>query len=190
MVNWEFRCYDAVGSTNDLCKELVVSDNAREGLVIMAESQKSGRGQKTSSWFSESGLGLYFSFVLTPSLPLSHFERFSVFVGAALCGFLNRRYPDIGFSVKEPNDILAGGKKLAGILVETVSKGANLSGIVTGIGLNLNHDSEDFPVELRNGATSIMQLTGKTTGRTEKQGIMQEFLSDFATRYKENYHAL
>ena len=125
--------------------------------MVSADSQSGGRGREGRGWSSAPGLGLYatFAFRLADArrLPL-----LSIASGVAVADMLNA-WTGREFTLKWPNDILAGGKKIAGILCENMVKGETITCLV-GIGVNVNQEVEDFPPELRQRAGSLRLLTG------------------------------
>lgn len=186
-IKWHIQWLDSVASTNNSVKDLVVAGQAEEGLVIASREQTSGKGRGNNHWFSQKDMGLYFSFLLQPTLPLSCFSDFSVFTGSVLQEYLSGRFPGIAFSVKEPNDVLVCGKKIAGILVETVNRGNKLGGIITGIGVNLNHTGSDFPDHLRDFSVSMRQLTGELLTFDRVTELMEGYLEYFSEQYGGRY---
>ncbi len=145
-----------VESTNNYASRLVLSDAADEGTVVLTQFQKKGRGQGKNSWESEAGKNLLASIILFPRF-LSAGKQFllSKIVSLGLVEFLERKTE--GVSIKWPNDIYVGDKKIAGILIENTVKGSNLFSSVLGIGLNLNQMKflSDAP-----NPVSLKQITG------------------------------
>jgi BirA family biotin operon repressor/biotin-[acetyl-CoA-carboxylase] ligase len=140
-----------ITSTND---ELLHRGEAGapEGTLLFAESQTAGRGQFQRPWSSVAGLGLWFSFLLRLPINDTTIPSLSAFAAVALVNTLH----ELGISdcgIKAPNDVLIGGRKAAGILVET-RPGRNPFAVI-GIGLNVNHAAENFPEELKDRATSL-----------------------------------
>ncbi|MFB0925899.1 MAG: biotin--[acetyl-CoA-carboxylase] ligase [Vicingaceae bacterium] len=140
-----------VNSTNSYLKELISSNYKElEGLVVVAENQFSGRGQKGSVWESESGQNLTFSILLKPNIPISKQFIISKTISLGIIAFLN----DLGLNVlkiKWPNDIYCNDKKIAGILIENSINGNNINSSVVGIGLNVNQinfHSENSPTSI------------------------------------------
>ncbi len=127
---------ETCGSTNDEAARLA-RDNAPHGTVVIADSQRVGRGRDGRVWSSPPGSGLYMSVVLRPALPLASVPPADPF--RARDRDLRRRERDAGAAaqLKWPNDVLVAGRKLAGILVETQSRGDRLDAIIAGIGVNL-----------------------------------------------------
>jgi len=125
--------------------------------MVSADAQSSGRGRENRSWSSPENLGIYatFGFLLPDQSCLS---LLPLAAGIAACDML-RNWTGKEFALKWPNDILADGKKIAGILCET-SVNADRILCLAGMGINVNQQNEDFPKELRERAGSLRQLTG------------------------------
>jgi BirA family biotin operon repressor/biotin-[acetyl-CoA-carboxylase] ligase len=145
-----------ITSTND---ELLRRGEAGapDGTLLFAESQTAGRGQFQRPWSSAAGLGLWFSLLLRLEVNDTTIPSLSAFAAVALVNTLHK----LGISdygIKAPNDVLIGGRKVAGILVET-RPGRNPFAVI-GIGLNVNHVPEDFSDELRDRATSLAMASG------------------------------
>jgi BirA family biotin operon repressor/biotin-[acetyl-CoA-carboxylase] ligase len=139
----------AIGSTSDRLKDLART-GAPEWTAVLAERQTGGRGREGRSWQSPPG-GLYLSVLLRPRaepvslLPLAA----GVAVAEALSGF------GAACELKWPNDVLASGRKLAGILAEASSGSAGVEWVVLGIGVNVALDLASLPTDLRGGVTSL-----------------------------------
>lgn len=150
-----------IPSTND---ELLYRGEAGapEGTLLFAESQTAGRGQFQRSWSSASGLGLWFSLLLRLEINDTTVPLLSAFPAVSLVETLQAL--EISAGIKAPNDVLIGGRKVAGILVET-RPGRNPFAVI-GIGLNVNHSPKDFPEELKDRATSLALVAGSRFNRT------------------------
>ncbi len=139
----------AIGSTSDRLKQLARA-GAPEWTAVLAERQTGGRGREGRTWESPPG-GLYLSVLLRPQkapaslLPLAA----GVAVAEALSAF------GVASELKWPNDVLASGRKLAGILAEASSSGAGVEWVVLGIGVNVALDARSLPPDLRGGVTSL-----------------------------------
>jgi BirA family transcriptional regulator, biotin operon repressor / biotin---[acetyl-CoA-carboxylase] ligase len=146
--------FDTIGSTNDYAKGLDVFPQT--GIFVFhADIQTNGRGQRGNSFFSGDG-GLYASFVCPIADIGSHFVLNRA-VSLAIVETL--AHHDAGpLSVKWPNDILRGGKKICGILLESVNRSAGH--IVIGFGINVNTTANALPEEIRETATSMFIETG------------------------------
>lgn len=152
---------DEIASTND---ELLRrgEEGAPSGTFLFAESQTAGRGRFRRPWSSAPGLGLWFSLLLRMEINDASIPSLSAFAAVALVRAL-RSLGAADAGIKEPNDVLIGGHKVAGILVET-RVGSDPFAVV-GIGLNVNHTLGDFPEELRGRAASLAMITGSSLDR-------------------------
>lgn len=122
------------GSTNDEAARLARA-GARHGTIVIAQSQRAGRGRDGRAWQSPPGMGLYLSAVVRPSMPLVDVPPMTLAIGIGLCDAV--RATGANARLKWPNDVLVDGKKLAGVLVEAQSQGHKLESVVIGIGLNV-----------------------------------------------------
>lgn len=155
-MNFTILRFDTIDSTN---AEAInqAKRGADEGLCVTAKRQTAGRGRHGRVWVSPKDAGLYFSVVLRPKLEIRLLPLITLMSAVAVFDTLkeNGLQPDI----KWVNDILAGGKKICGILAETVETFKGLA-VVVGIGINLK--STGFSPELARTATSIEAETGET----------------------------
>lgn len=133
---------DACGSTNDEAARLARA-GASHGAIVIAASQRAGRGRDGHVWVSPPGAGLYLSIVLRPPLPAHDVPPLVLALGIAVCDAA--RAHGAYAELKWPNDILVGRQKLGGVLVESESQGGRIQWIVVGIGVNL---VGDLPPEL------------------------------------------
>jgi BirA family biotin operon repressor/biotin-[acetyl-CoA-carboxylase] ligase len=148
------------GSTNTFA--LSQSDLPADGLlVIRADRQSAGRGQRGASFFSDTEGGLWVS-VVTPIADLDDHFIFNRAISTALADTLLKRCPGAPVAVKWPNDIYWGSRKICGILMETATPAT--THIVIGFGLNVNIAARMFPPHLRSIATSVQIETGRRTG--------------------------
>src|SRR5690606_3397421 len=142
-----------VGSTNDVARGLAAA-GCEPGTVVIAEEQVAGRGRAGRVWSSPSGLGLWFSVVVTP-LDAASTAVLPLRVGLAVAQALDHFLPGETVGIKWPNDLGVAGRKLGGILCEAAWEGTVLRALVAGVGLNVLHAEGDFPPELRPLATSL-----------------------------------
>jgi len=147
----------AVDSTNNYLKNLLSnSEPLPEGTVIMADHQYAGRGQQGNVWKAEAGKSLTFSLLLRPSfLPVHQQFDLNMLVSIALNNALLKYLPN-HLSVKWPNDIYIGDRKIGGILIENVIAGSSIKQSIIGIGINVNQLS--FDDELQDRTASISQI--------------------------------
>jgi BirA family biotin operon repressor/biotin-[acetyl-CoA-carboxylase] ligase len=168
-------------STSDYLRQNLVRLAAGFPLMVSTAVQTAGRGRESRSWISPENIGIYatFGFILPDkkSLPL-----LSIVSGIAVIDMLES-WTGRSFALKWPNDILADGKKIAGILCETIVKGDRIICLV-GIGVNINHGPDDFPLELRERAGSLKLLTGTewrvAEGRERLAASMASWLKKLA----------
>ncbi len=157
VVGRRIAVWNRVGSTNDLAAKAAGS-RANDGLVILAETQSSGRGSRGRTWSSPSGSSILISVLLFPPKSLDDLGWLTA-LGAVAVAEVVADQTGLDPRIKWPNDVRVDGKKLAGVLVE---RGL---GTVLGIGLNVN--IAEFPDELRDLATSLEILLGRPLDRTE-----------------------
>lgn len=142
------EAYHRIGSTNDRALEL-----ARAGCapfaVIVAENQSAGRGRRGATWLSPPGCALTMSVVL-PRLASETRSPVSLLVGLATAEAIESCSPISEVGIKWPNDLWIGGRKVGGVLVETVGESA-----IAGIGVNVRTPPGGFTAELREIATSL-----------------------------------
>lgn len=150
---------ESTGSTNDFLRRMITPE-LPEGTVVFAEEQTAGRGQHGHRWESAPRLGLWFSFLLQPELPLAQSSRLTDWAAQAIATTV-RNETGLPALVKPPNDVYIAERKVAGVLVEAQTiVGGRLSAIV-GIGVNLNQTSENFSLELRERAGSLALALGR-----------------------------
>src|SRR5437660_5762340 len=151
-------------STNDSVLERAASTTP-EGLVVFAERQTTGRGQRSNLWESATGKGLWFSILLRPKIDIGESPRLAEWAARTVADTISKEFA-LPATVKLPNDVIVAGKKIAGVLVEMrVQKNAPHIAIV-GVGVNVNHQPEDFSEELRTRAVSLaMALDRSAKGR-------------------------
>ncbi len=142
-------------STSDEAARLARA-GADHGTVVIAAAQRAGRGRAGRAWASPPGLGLYLSAVVRPPLPLARVPPMTLAIGVGVCDAA--REAGAGAWLKWPNDVLAGGRKLAGVLVEAQSQGDRLEAVVVGIGVNLGGE---LPPELAARATTLAAAAGR-----------------------------
>jgi BirA family biotin operon repressor/biotin-[acetyl-CoA-carboxylase] ligase len=160
-------------STNDVAGRLA-AQGVESGAVVFAESQTAGRGRRGRSWVSPSGKGLWFTVLLRPRLRPSAASRITVMAGVAVAKALQAA-SGLPLRIKWPNDVLCGGRKLAGILTELGLEGDRLAHALLGVGVDVNLDGADFPPALRGAATSLKQEAGRPFCRaTLAAGILWE----------------
>ncbi len=150
------------GSTNSDALELGRTGKP-EGTVVIAEEQTAGRGRLGRTWESARGVNLYLSLLLRPDIVPAEAPQLSLVAGVAVA--LTVEEEGLDCSIKWPNDIVVGGKKLAGILTEIEAETDRVACVVVGIGINLNSNLTHFPDALHDIATTILVESGTTIDR-------------------------
>lgn len=173
--------YEEVGSTNDVAKELA-DEGALHGEVVIAERQSAGRGRRGRSWSSPPRKNLYLSVVLRPDLPPARAPEVTLLAAVAVCQAV-RRAGVASAAIKWPNDVLASGRKLAGVLTEMAAEVERVQWLVVGIGVNVNAAADDFPDELRELATSLLIERGHPVPRALFAAALLTALEEWLDRH-------
>lgn len=155
------ECFERIDSTNSFLKREALG-GAVHGAVAAADSQSAGRGRLGRSFQSPPGRGVYLSVLLRPGLPGEALMCATGMAAVAVSRAV-RRSAGAEAGIKWINDLILNGKKLAGILTETVVLGEEIA-LVIGVGVNVHHRREDFDGEVADLATSLA-LEGFQTGR-------------------------
>jgi BirA family biotin operon repressor/biotin-[acetyl-CoA-carboxylase] ligase len=175
-----FHYTSTTGSTNDLALEAARS-GAESGSVFLADYQMQGRGRRGKTWLAAPAQNLLFSILLRPpgSAPLVAALTLAVGLGVRDALAPSSRVP---LSVKWPNDVLAGDRKLAGILCEGLFEGQRLAAVVIGIGINVY--GGELPPELASSSTCLEALTtpGAARGLLEREEILADVLASVEAR--------
>jgi BirA family biotin operon repressor/biotin-[acetyl-CoA-carboxylase] ligase len=182
-VGRELHCYQELGSTNDRAKELA-AEGAEHGECVIAETQTAGRGRRGRTWISPPHKNLYFSVVVRPELPPARAPELTLVASLAVCDTLRQAGVDAG--IKWPNDLLASGKKIAGILTELATDPDRVQWVVVGVGVNVNSRAEDFPPELRGEATSVAIERGGPAPRALFAAACLTSLEEWLDRHAEH----
>lgn len=182
-------CFDSIDSTNNAAKEMA-KDGAPEGTVVVAKAQTAGRGRLGRSFHAPAGFGLYFSVVLRPNCAPEQLMHLTCAAAVAACNAIEsicEHRPQI----KWTNDLVSGGKKLGGILTELFVNSAGIvEWAVIGIGINCRHTKKDFPPELQNMATSLLQITGKAISPADLAAKLMTSLLDIRNDLLPNKDAI
>ena len=172
--------FSEIDSTNAYARRFA-ERGASEGAVIIAEAQTRGRGRSNRSWVSPPFVNLYFSVILRPQLPPVHAPQLTLMAAVALSDTIADFIPAPPI-IKWPNDILVGGKKLAGVLTESSCDSERIEFVILGIGVNLNYPVTSMPEVIRERATSIVGLTEKNVSR---EAFMRRLIQDLDRCYGE-----
>lgn len=171
--------FETVDSTNTKAYELALR-GAREGEVVLAESQKKGRGRLGREWFSPSFSNLYLSVILRPKIPPHQASLITLMAAVATADAL-RKFSGLDPRIKWPNDVLLNDRKVAGLLNEIHSEADRIHFVILGIGINLNMDASMVSKEIRTRATSLKKEMGQTISRKE---FLKTLLGELETWYE------
>lgn len=170
-----WHVFDCVDSTNLLCKRQAM-DGAADGFAAIADRQTAGRGRLGRSFQSPGGLGLYLSILWRPGCDAAALLPLPA-LGAVAAKRAVERTCGLRCAVKWPNDLVIGGKKVGGILTESVVLGADMA-VVLGIGINVSHTPSDFEGEVRDMAASLQMVAGKPVSRAALAAALLEELDE------------
>lgn len=168
---------DVVSSTMDTARHLAAAGQ-HSWAAVTAHCQESGRGTHGRDWLSSRDSGLWLSLILPPPIN-ERVEGLSLVSARVLVMVLDRLFSLSGV-VKEPNDVLIGGRKIAGILLESESTGNRFDYLILGLGLNLTQDRSFFNEAELPEATSVFCETGLLP---ERDVVLRAFISTFIDTY-------
>ncbi|SIS37197.1 biotin--[acetyl-CoA-carboxylase] ligase [Salimicrobium flavidum] len=129
------------------------------GTVALADEQTAGKGRMKRDWNSLKGKGIWMSLLLRPSIPPQKAPQLTLVAATSIVNVLQAS--GIEATVKWPNDLMIGDRKVCGILTEMRAEQDSIDYLALGIGLNVNQSLEDMPVELERKATSLYMETGE-----------------------------
>jgi len=132
----QFIHLNTVDSTNNYAANLIKTTKVANGTTILTKRQTNGRGQRGNSWQSEEDNNLLLSIIIYPQIPLTHIHYLTIFVSVALYKTISNYTKNV--SIKWPNDIYVGNKKIAGILIENQLRSNSVYASIIGIGVNIN----------------------------------------------------
>ena len=163
VIGREIIVLEQTSSTNDAVSRVASTDglpSVPEGLVVFAEHQTAGRGQRGNRWESTAGKGLWFSILLRPEILLSNSGRLTIWAMEAISDVIRSEF-GLEPAIKLPNDVQLDEHKLAGVLVEMRAQDKAPHLAVVGIGINVNQCRDDFPAELQDNAISLAMALGR-----------------------------
>lgn len=163
-------CLKQTGSTNADAFRLA-EDGAAEGTVVISDAQAAGKGRRGRTWVSPDGVNLYCSVILRPAI-MPHEAPQLTFLSAVAVARAISVTTCLKPEIKWPNDLLVGGKKVAGLLNEMSAETDGINFVILGIGVNLNMTAGQFPDDLRHPATSLLIESGVPVERSRFAAIM------------------
>jgi BirA family biotin operon repressor/biotin-[acetyl-CoA-carboxylase] ligase len=160
--------------------EIGIERDNCEGIVVIADSQTSGRGRLGRNWISPPGINLYFTILLNPPFPP---KDASIMTLAAAVAVVSAIRIDTGLqaAIKWPNDIYLNGKKTGGILTEMKIANSHVRFLAVGIGVNVNMPPDMLDSNIRPFSTSLIAEKGEPVNR---MGLLKEILREMERQYK------
>ncbi len=168
--------FDETDSTNIAARQLDYHQDIH-GTLVVAERQTAGKGRRGRGWESPEGQGIWMSLVLKPDILPAKASMLTLVMALAVAEGIEK-VTGIQAQIKWPNDIVAQGKKLCGILTEMSTEMEYIHSVVIGAGINVN--IKEFPKEISATASSLYLLTGKTWQRAV---LIQEIMRAFEKWY-------
>jgi len=168
---------DTIDSTNRYAKELA-EKGAEEGTVVIANEQRRGKGRLDRRWVSPPG-GIWLSIILRPAIPLQEASKFTLLAAVAAARAIETA--GLNPEIKWPNDILIGGKKVCGILLELSAQSDRIDYLVIGLGINANNDLDTIPIDSREHATTLAAALGK---KIDRRSLVATLLLELENRSK------
>ena len=168
--------FDEIDSTNTYAKKNI--EKLGDKTIVVANKQTSGHGRFTRKWTDLGTENIYMSFVLKPCdhfLPV--YSNLTQYLSIILCKIFEAE--GLEPSIRWPNDVLINNKKIIGILCETVMRGNSFTGLVLGVGINLNANSKDIST-INQPATALNLELGKNV---DKKIFLNKLLNTFFENY-------
>lgn len=163
-------CLKQTTSTNADAFRLA-EDGATEGTVVISDAQLAGKGRRGRTWASPDGVNLYCSVILRPAIMPNEAPQLTFLSAVAVARAITLT-TGLKPEIKWPNDLLIGGKKVAGLLNEMSAETDGINFVTLGIGVNLNMTAGQFPGDLRHPATSLLIESGSPVERSRFTAIM------------------
>ena len=186
IIGQEIIVLEQTSSTNDAISRLASADglpSIPDGLVLFAEHQTDGRGQRGNRWESAARKGLWFSILLRPEIQLSESGRLTIWATEAISEVIRTKF-GLEPAIKSPNDIQLYGRKVSGVLVEMRAQDEAPHLAVVGIGINVNQCRDDFPAKLQDRAISLAMASGR---QVDRQNFAVALLQKLDVTYRENF---
>lgn len=195
IIGEEVLHYDITDSTNNEAKRLCEKEVVH-GRLVVADRQTLGRGRRGREWLSSNNDGIWMSYILEPSMKPVTASMLTLVAAMAVAKAVTET-TGLKVGIKWPNDIVCNGRKLSGILTEMQSEDDKVRYVVIGIGINV--DTEGFPLELKEVATSIYMESGYKISKSDIIKHVSIYLEKYYDEFlatcdmaglKEEYEAL
>ncbi len=185
--------YDETDSTNARIGDLAGA-GAPDGTLAVADKQTAGRGRRGRGWDSPPGMNIYMSLLLRPDMDPSDAPMITILMALAVCesateviGGENAGDDTPAARIKWPNDIVIRGRKVCGILTEMNMEAGCISGVIVGVGINVNQGERTlFPEEIRDTATSLKLECGHAIDRSILIAMIMERFEDLYGRFTDS----
>lgn len=183
-VKYSLFLTSTINSTNSFLQEL---EPCSELVVCLAEQQTHGRGRFNRYWHSPFGQNIYCSSRWHLKGSLKKLSGLSLVVSLAVLAMLRELFPNINLNVKWPNDVLYNGKKLCGSLIEVIpsSNGEGKFDVIIGIGLNVNSDTAEYPLEIKPWC-SLFDIMGECFDRNIISARLVISLNNYLNRFLQH----
>ena len=167
--------YSKIDSTQNEIWRLIENKEAKNGTLVMADIQTNGKGTHGRIWHTDETNNIAFSFVIKPDCNIKKLEGITIEIAEIIIEILKEKY-SIKLEIKEPNDIVFRGKKIGGILTQTMMISEKVIYLIVGIGINTN--KEKFTEDIKDIATSIKKEFSIEVDR-------EEFITEFCNRFED-----
>ncbi len=184
LIGRTIRVLPVIDSTNDLLKAEAEDSISDEGDIIIAEHQTAGRGRIDRQWESPPGKSLLLSILLKPEIPSEKLQLAGLMISLGVLDGLNDYLECESIRLKWPNDLIAGGRKLCGILSDAGVDKTGRNFVVAGIGINVNQTPTDFTEPLQDTATSLYIMTGNQHSRSAVLKLVIARIDEYYRRLK------
>jgi BirA family biotin operon repressor/biotin-[acetyl-CoA-carboxylase] ligase len=181
LIGREVIVLQQTGSTNDAILE--VARDSKEGLVLFAEQQTAGRGQRGNRWESPARKGLCFSILLRPKIDIHESTGLTAWAAGAVANTIRKEF-SLAPTIKLPNDVHIDRRKVAGVLVEMRAQDKAQHLAIVGVGINVNQSWQDFPSELQGRAISLAMALDR---QIDRQKFAAAVLRNLDKTYRETF---
>lgn len=172
----EIVYFEETDSTNRQAR-MLAREKAKHGTLVIADTQSAGRGRRGRGWISPAGEGIFMTLIVRPDVHPSQVAKLSLTLALAVARAIERE-TGLDARIKWPNDIVIGGRKVCGLLLEMDATENKVESIAAGVGINVHQTV--FDEEIQHTASSLDLLAGK---RVSRSAIVRAFLEEFEQAY-------